>query len=246
MDLHDHFVNSGNWLFRWRSYLPLVVLALVLAGVPGLVAPGFEVSHTARIILALLSGFLGLGIRAFTIGHTPRGTSGRNTRVGQVAETLNTTGSYSVVRHPLYVGNYFMWLGPSLVPGTWWTPVMVTLAFWVYYERIMAAEESFLRARFGEAFDDWARRTPAFVPRLGLWTAPALPFSLRTVLKREYSGLLGLVATIFVVDLVTNWAAPGPLVFPGFWVVLGPATLTVYLVLSVLKKRTRLLHVDGR
>ncbi|MGB8874133.1 MAG: hypothetical protein WCC75_12145, partial [Desulfobaccales bacterium] len=45
-------------------------------------------------------------------GLPPRGTSGRNTQ-GQVAETLNTTGIYSLVRNPLYLGNFLIWLGLS-------------------------------------------------------------------------------------------------------------------------------------
>ena len=53
---------------------------------------------------------MGFLFRAWAIGTTPAGTSGRNTKE-QVAEVLNSTGIYSIVRHPLYVGNYFMWIG---------------------------------------------------------------------------------------------------------------------------------------
>jgi len=91
---------------------------------------------------------LGLYIRVMTIGYRPHGTSGRNTH-GQVAETLNTEGMYSITRHPLYLGNYFNWLGLALFTHDWWLPVIVSLAFWLYYERIMFAEESFLEEKFG-------------------------------------------------------------------------------------------------
>ena len=58
--------------------------------------------------------FFGLGIRVFTVGFTPKNTSGRNT-AEQIADVLNTSGIYSMVRHPLYVGNFFMWLGIGLL-----------------------------------------------------------------------------------------------------------------------------------
>ncbi|MGQ0561070.1 MAG: hypothetical protein ACT443_04255, partial [Gemmatimonadota bacterium] len=32
MTLHEHFERSGAWLFRWRSYLPLLLFGVVLLG----------------------------------------------------------------------------------------------------------------------------------------------------------------------------------------------------------------------
>ena len=98
-----------------------------------------------------------------TVGYVPRGTSGRNTRK-QVAEVLNTTGMYSVVRHPLYVGNFIMWLGISLFFHLWWFTLLIALIFWVYYEKIMYAEEAFLEEKFGEQFLALGRKNPAFYP----------------------------------------------------------------------------------
>jgi len=61
---------------------------------------------------------LGETIRIFTVGYAPRNTSGRNTIAGQIADELNTSGIYSLVRHPLYLGNFFIWLGPVLFVRT--------------------------------------------------------------------------------------------------------------------------------
>ena len=108
----------------------------------------------------MISGrrFAGLAIRAYTVGHAPRGTSGRNTMV-QRADMLNTTGSYSLARHPLYLGNYLMWLGIVFFVGVWWLAIICTPVFWIYCERIMYAEEAFLGDRFGRNFHEWAART---------------------------------------------------------------------------------------
>ena len=57
-----------------------------------------------------------------------------------------------------------------------WFALVATLAYWIYYERIAYAEEEFLSRRFGARHLAWAQRTPAFVPRLAGWRAPALPF----------------------------------------------------------------------
>jgi len=75
-------------------------------------------------------------------GYAPRGTSGRHT-LRQEAKRLNSSGMYSLLRHPLYLGNALMWLGISLFVHVWWVVVISMLIFWIYYERIMFAEEEF-------------------------------------------------------------------------------------------------------
>ncbi|NLL27934.1 MAG: DUF1295 domain-containing protein [Bacteroidales bacterium] len=46
----------------------------------------------------------------------PKGISGKNTEK-QIADFLNTKGMYSIVRHPLYLGDFLMWLGLFIYIG---------------------------------------------------------------------------------------------------------------------------------
>ena len=154
----------------------------------------------------------------------PKDTSQRNTGRPQ-AEALNTTGLYSLVRHPLYVGNYLMWLGVALFTGAWWAPVIVSLVFWLYYERIMFAEEEFLRRRFGGDYTAWASTVPAFLPRLRGWRSPLTRFSLLTVLRREHSSLLALVASLTALKVVSDHAVTGRLTLDPRWGTALAATL---------------------
>lgn len=245
MDLREHFLSSGNWLFRWRSYLPVLLFSVVLLGLQGFHYPAG--SHALDVLWELFCFAVGLGglaIRILTVGYTPGGTSARSTRAPRAA-VLNTTGMYSLVRHPLYLGNYFMWLGVALLPRTWWVPVIATLAFWLYYERIMFAEEAFLQQQFGEEFVTWAQRTPAFLPAFKHWRPPRLRFSLRTALKREYSGLFGLVVAINIFEVIEDVVVQGEFELDGFWVTVLGCTTLLYGLLVVLKKM-RLLEVAGR
>ena len=86
---------------------------------------------------------IGFMVRFYTIGTTPQGTSGRNTKQ-QVATVLNSTGMYSLLRHPLYLGNYLIWFGFLLFFYNLWLFFIVTLLYVLYYERIMFAEENYL------------------------------------------------------------------------------------------------------
>jgi protein-S-isoprenylcysteine O-methyltransferase Ste14 len=246
MALKEELENSGNWLFRRRSFLPLLMLGVALYALRHYHYPDY--SETLDDIwegVCLLVSFLGLGIRAFTVGHAPRGTSGRNTR-RQLAETLNTTGPYSVVRHPLYLGNFFMGLGPAMFADKWWVVVIYVLTFWLYYERIMFAEEAFLRERFGRDWLSWADRTPAFVPKFRLYLRPALPFCWRTVLRREANGLLGVVAVMFLLEVVGDFDYLGRVELDKDWLWLVSCTALLWVILRVLRKYTRALDVEGR
>jgi len=244
--LTDEIGQQGRWLFRWRSYLPLTVLSLLAVSIVGLHWPfGSYLVHEFWEMGCLAISFFGLAVRCVTVGYVPVGTSGRNTK-SQCAQSLNTTGVYSVVRHPLYVGNYFIGLGVVLVWFNLWAPLIYTLVFWLYYERIMVAEEHFLEEQFGDTFRRWAKSTPAFVPRLSQWRRPALPFSLRTVLRREYSALLLIVLLHCGLEVAEHyWLDGRPTMGPQWWAFFLSG-VTVYVVLRTLKKRTNVLQVAGR
>ena len=133
MPLREELSKSGAFLFRWRSYLPLLMIVLVLSAMPNVEHPG----HREKLdqlweVLCLFISFAGLAIRIATIGYTPQGTSGTNTN-RQIAEVLNRSGMYSATRNPLYLGNFIIWFGISMVPRMWWFCVIVVLMFWLYY-----------------------------------------------------------------------------------------------------------------
>lgn len=153
---------------------------------------------------------------------------------------------YSVVRHPLYVGNYLFGLGVALVWLNWWVLLVYSLSFWVYYERIMVAEERYLEEKFGDEFQCWAASTPTFVPRFSQWTKPSLPFSVRTVLRREYSSIMLLVLLHSGIEVTEFVWLEGRLAIEPAWTITLVATIAVYFMLRTLKKRTNILSVANR
>ena len=247
MPLREEFERSGNWLFRWRSYLPLLLLLPMMLAIGHPHSLGVNDARPDFWPLVCMGiSFCGLAIRVATVGYAPAGTSGRNTRTGQVAESLNTTGMYCLVRHPLYLGNFVIWMGVSMYAMLWWLSALVALIFWLYYERIMFAEEEFLRRKFGDAFLRWAQSTPAFLPKLRGWKRPELPFSLRSVLRREYPGLFAIIACFYVLKAYERLVVERQHAVEPLWTGIFLAGLVVFLVLRTLKRRTTLLTVAGR
>jgi protein-S-isoprenylcysteine O-methyltransferase Ste14 len=246
MALSDHFQRSGDRLFRWRAIPPVLALLVLLLHLEdyGYLLGSKRIDDLWQLG-CLLVAMSGLALRIHVVGHTPKDTSGRNARE-QRAASLNTSGLYSVVRHPLYVGNFLIYLGTVAFTHDAWPALVCLLAFWLYYERIMAAEEAFLRARFGMQFEEWARVTPAFVPKWRMWRTPDLPFSLRNVLRREYNNVFSVLLAMFLLDAASDSAAQGRFA-PGHWWVIALAIgFLAWLVLRTLKRHTELLRVAGR
>jgi protein-S-isoprenylcysteine O-methyltransferase Ste14 len=246
MSLRNQFEASGSWLFRYRSYLPLAILPIFLV----CIASSHYLGHSHEINEYWQKGcmalsFCGLVLRVIVVGHAPYGTSGRNTRV-QVAETLNTTGMYSVVRHPLYLANYLIIIGFTMEFHVWWLILLITCIYALYYERIMMAEEAFLRNRFGAAFEQWAAVTPAIIPRFGGWKPSPVPFIWRTVLQREYNAFFLIIAVFFLLDLIGDSIVEQRLKLDPTWFGAFIGAFMVFATLRTLKKRTHLLTVEGR
>jgi len=248
MALREELEKQGSWLFKNRSYLPLLVIPLVLVALRS--SERLERAFGDSVeawwgFFSLGISFLGLSIRCIVAGYAPRGTSGRNTK-SQVAEVLNTAGMYSIVRNPLYLGNFVIILGVTLFLQVWWFALIVWAGFWFYYERIILAEENFLRNKFGDSFLKWADKTPVFFPDFKDWNKPDLPFSFKTVLRREFSTFFGIIATFTFLDVAADSFAEGKFELSLPWVVLFVFGLIIYMTLLILKKKTKKLDVLGR
>jgi protein-S-isoprenylcysteine O-methyltransferase Ste14 len=84
----------------------------------------------------------------------------------QRRHSLATTGPYSYVRHPQYVGFIMIMFGFLL---QW--PTILTLAMFpvltVMYVKLAKSEERNAIAEFGEAYKQYMVVVPAFIPRFG-------------------------------------------------------------------------------
>jgi protein-S-isoprenylcysteine O-methyltransferase Ste14 len=242
MKLLDQFVQDGDRLFRWRSYVPLLLVPVLVAGV-ATTAPPFSTRLAERAweTLAVAVALFGVALRVWAVGSAPSGTSERST-VNPRASELRTTGVYSLVRHPLYVANGLMALGLALFPGIWYLPIILVAATLLYYERIAVREEAFLLSRFGPAFEDWASRVHALVPTLGTYVRATTPFSWKKVLRHEFHGLLVIAAGAFVLDLAQEswraraWRVDAP------WAWFCGVSAILFVVFAALKKGTHALE----
>ena len=245
MALSEEFNKTGNWLFRNRSFLPLILYIFATIVLFFQHKEILDFSNIYWSLSCFIISLTGLGIRILTVGYVPKATSGRNTKK-QVADVLNTKGLYSIVRHPLYLGNFFMWLGIILYVGILWFSFVCILLFWLYYERIMYAEEVFIREKFKDTFTEWAAKTPAFIPNFRLWEKTELSFSFKNVLKRENNGLFATIVSFSYLNFIKNYIYYSEYSLDFLWQLILLAGLVIFVFLQILKQKTRLLEVKGR
>jgi hypothetical protein len=143
-----------------------------------------------------------------------------------------------------------MWLGIIIYVGNWWFTLVCSLLFWVYYERIMFAEEFFLRKKFAASYLEWSEKVPAFWPRLMQWKSSGVEFSMRNVMKREYNGFFAIFLSFALLDAMKNYVHYGfstwkELITP-FWLFALAISFAIFILLRSLKKYTKVLNVEGR
>jgi protein-S-isoprenylcysteine O-methyltransferase Ste14 len=143
----------GAILFRNRSWLPVPFLLVTLF------APG-ESAGRNWIIGAVL---IVLGEWVRLSGVAAAGTVTR--RRSRDVQRLVTYGIFRWVRNPLYVGNFFIWMGFVMISGVLWFLPLAILIFAAEYTFIVSYEEGVLESIFGQEYLRYKATTPRWLPR---------------------------------------------------------------------------------
>ncbi len=91
---------------------------------------------------------------------------------GKKDNVLVRQGPYSVVRNPLYVFSFIGVVGLGLAVENPLLSVVLAIAFVLYYRHVVPREEESLKQEFGEAYADYLRTTPRWIPRMALYDEP--------------------------------------------------------------------------
>lgn len=194
----EELAQSGKRLFFVRGlYIYSIIAIGTLLVWCGKIQGPFETASANCFWFWLSLGVASAGalVRVITSGFAALGTSGR-AKVAAEASELNTTGPYSLVRNPLYVGRILNFTGIAMLTGSWVYGAIIFLLAVLVYERISVYEEEYLRSKFGEAHARWAANVPALLPRLHGWVKPKYPFWWRRMLWREQNKLFLLATSI--------------------------------------------------
>ncbi len=127
----------------------LLVLVCALFAVPG----------ESRILAGFVLAAMGQGWRIYAAGVIYKNTQ------------LATTGAYSLVRHPLYLGNFLILAGFTLASGNLVVALVVLFFFLFYYPAAIRYEDRKLEGIFGDDWRAWSSNIPAMFPIRLKWRA---------------------------------------------------------------------------
>lgn len=193
-------VRIGNFFFRYRNGLfPLLYILIFLNG------PTALPDHRLALLIGLLVALVGQTLRAVTVGLDYIVRGGRNRRV--YADRLVHGGIFAHCRNPLYVGNYLILAGVGIASNSLLF-LAIGLPFFLFaYWAIIAAEEAFLRGKFGSDFTEYCSRVNRLVPNCsGLnKTLDGMRFNWRRLISAEYGSAYIWMTAIILASLKNLW-----------------------------------------
>ncbi|MCZ2222378.1 MAG: isoprenylcysteine carboxylmethyltransferase family protein [Chitinophagales bacterium] len=68
------------------------------------------------------------------------------------ANSLQTSGIYTISRNPMYAGLFFFYIGVSFYIGNWWHFILLPLLFFIFNNYIIIKEEKYLERKFGKDY----------------------------------------------------------------------------------------------
>ncbi len=234
MILAERSLAVGYWLRLRRGWLPFVIV--VAAVVALFLARPFSLIHNSWMlnVFCLIISCAGIALRVFTVGQLSRESYERGDPEPEYMMWFDTTGIYSVMRHPLHTGRFLMWLGLILYVGVGWFMVGATVLYVACYEKIMIAEEDYRIRRIGEKYAEWCRTTSAVWPRLSNWMPSPYKPQILQAARVESNGILGLALSFVVIDVMKNMSYSFEFKVTPFWLAVLIAVLLFVFVVKVI------------
>jgi protein-S-isoprenylcysteine O-methyltransferase Ste14 len=182
-------IRSGNFFFKYRDQaFPLLFGSIILL-YPFIWGQQGTFMSTRWDLVALAIAFVGEMFRVVTVGLEYIIRGGLNKNV--YAEDLVTEGMFRHCRNPLYVGNLLMVWALLLLTGNIWILAIGIVSILFIYISIVAAEEAFLRRKFGPQYDAYCAKVARWLPdfRGFSQTLASMEFNWRRVVVKEYSSV---------------------------------------------------------
>ncbi len=157
--------REGRWSLLLRPIVFLFMLGLVVlymvepSGSDWLFLPLPSWVQWGGVLLGTASILLLVWV------HRTLGMQWSTTLQFKEEHTLNTSGPYKFIRHPMYASLFLFFLGLSIVSSFW--PLMaLVVIFLLFFNRIMGREESMMIDQFGEEYRVYMKSTGRLLPKL--------------------------------------------------------------------------------
>ncbi len=120
----------------------------------------WDAGDVSRPLGWLLLG-TGLGLFLWTLWTFRRHRTTVNPYAG--ASTLCTEGPFRFSRNPIYVGDWLLLAGGTLLLNTWWAWIFAPLIWLTIRYGVIRHEEAHLEAKFGDAYRAYKARVRRWI-----------------------------------------------------------------------------------
>lgn len=235
-------IRIGNFMFRKRNVVfPVLLIAFIVVFPPRYPYGDAGLDFILDVFALLLAAF-GEAVRVITVGLEYIKRGGLNKQV--YAKQLVTGGAFTLSRNPLYIGNLLMVFALLMLTGRLPIFLLGGAVVLFLYVSLVAAEENYLREKFGDEYEAYCQKVARWLPNLrgvrGIFHDQR--FNWRRVLLKENSNVYAWIVAAFLVDGIAHWRAGDFLESAGgrlFIVILIVAT-AAFAAIRVLKKTGRL------
>lgn len=227
-------IRTGDWFFKYRNLsFTLVGIALFLGFSP-IALKGDPSIDSWLDLLGVGLAIAGSGFRAWVIGLAYIKRGGIDKQV--YADSLVTGGMFSVCRNPLYLGNLLILFGLFMVHNNPWIYCLGGVFFAVAYSTIIAAEEYFLKNKFGTEYETYCENVPRLLPNFSRYNQGrrGMSFNWRRALIKDYSSIYAWVMVILFIDIQQYifWEL-GQINLMSLWPYLSAVSVATFLLLAV-------------
>jgi protein-S-isoprenylcysteine O-methyltransferase Ste14 len=236
-------ITIGNFFFRYRNALFPLVFVLGSLLLRPQVMFGSLMMDRILSVAGFVVALLGEAVRLITIGFQYIHRGGKDGKV--YAGRLVCGGMYGVTRNPMYVGNGLISIGMTMLLGSPLGYLILIPFFLFVYQAIIAAEEAYLRDKFGSEYDDYALRVSRIIPSLSSISESFadMRFDWRRSIKKDLGTIASLTIGLNVVPVWRTYflydtGATKTAGVRAFWLIL--VITIIYLVLLKLKRSNRL------
>jgi protein-S-isoprenylcysteine O-methyltransferase Ste14 len=146
--------EKGSLQYKLTKITTKTVLAAVVAGIMFYLAKDKKL-EPAWFVPGALVALLGEGLRLWAAGHLRKN------------KQLTSTGPYSYVKNPLYIGTLLITIGYSAMAMNIWIMIGGFVWFFIYYAPYKKKQENEkLVGSFGDAWTVYDKAVPDYLPRL--------------------------------------------------------------------------------
>lgn len=187
-------LKLSKFLFRYRAFPYLVLLPVLLFDNHWLLKDPY-----LTFILGPAIVLTGIAIRLWCIRHI--GGAARVKDKATSKKKLITSGPFAFCRNPIYIANTIMVAGAAVMMRLLWMTPIIFVGLLIWYHLIVKYEESILAGNYGDEYQQYASRTPRWIPSLTARRlnqpseTPAL-FPWRKLMKYERGGVANIIIVV--------------------------------------------------